>query len=101
MPFSTMFPKLTRLTRGLRFRLTFGYVVFFTVLLTFVGIFFRQTLRTIFYEETKSLLDEEWGAVKGYLRIEKGRIDWYFDAEDPEEDLIVRRLQSVYLLTDD
>lgn len=100
-PFSTIFPKFTRLTRGLRFRLTFGYVVFFTALLTFVGIFFRETLRTIYYDEAKSLLEEEWGAVKGYLRIEKGRIDWYFDAEDPEEDLIVRRLQSVFLLTDD
>jgi heavy metal sensor kinase len=93
--------KLTRLTRGLRFRLTFGYVVFFTVLLTFIGIFFRQTLRTIFYEQTTNLLEEEWGAVKGYLRIEKGQINWYFDAEDPEEALIVDRLKQVYLLTDD
>lgn len=98
--FSAAFPRFTRFTRGLRFRLTFGYVVFFTILLTFIGIFFRQTLKDIYFEEAKGLLNEEWGAVKGYLRIEKGKTDWYFDSEDPEEALIVARLKSVYLLTD-
>jgi heavy metal sensor kinase len=55
----------------------------------------------LYYDQAKDLLNEEWGAMKGYLRIEKGEIQWAYDAEDPEEDLIVRRLQSVYLLTND
>jgi heavy metal sensor kinase len=94
------FPSFVRFTRGLRFRLTLSYVLFFTVLLSFIGVFFRQTLRSIYYDQTKDLLSEEWGAVKGYLRIDKGKVDWYYDSEDPEEAFIVDRLRSAYLLTD-
>ena len=35
---------LSRFTRGLRFRLAFSYVFFFTILLVLLGIVFRQTL---------------------------------------------------------
>jgi Signal transduction histidine kinase len=93
-------PVRGRFVNGLRFRLTLTYVVFFTVLLSFLGIFFRQTLSSIYMEQTKDLLNEEWAAMKGYLRIDKGNVDWYYDREDPEEALIVGRLQQVYLLTD-
>ena len=89
-----------RYTRGLRFRLTLAYVLFFTVLLGFLGVFFRQTLRALWEQQTRSLLDEEWVAVRGYLRIEKNKINWYYDRDDPEEALIVDRLKQVYLLTD-
>src|SRR5229473_6578342 len=86
--------------RGLRFRLAASYVFFFTVLLSFLGIFFRQTLHSIFDQQTRDLLTEEWGAVKGYLRIDKGKIDWFYDPEDPDEEYIVGRMKQVYLLTD-
>ncbi len=86
--------------RGLRFRLAVSYVFFFTILLSFLGIFFRQTLRSIFDQQTRDLLTEEWAAVKGYLRIDKGKIDWFYDTEDPDEEFIVGRLKQIYLLTD-
>ena len=93
---------LHRLSRGLRLRLTITYVVFFTVLLTFLGIFFRQYLSSLYDSQLQAILDEEWGAVRGYVRIEnKGtKVNWYYDREEPEEALIVDRLRQTFLLTD-
>lgn len=85
---------------GLRFRLTLTYIVFFTVLLSFLGIFFRQTLGSLYDSQLRHILNEEWAAVRGYLRIEKGKINWFYDREDPEEAIIVDRLKQIYLLTD-
>ncbi len=98
LPLPTL--KSARFFRGLRFRLAASYVLFFAVLLSFLGIFFRQTLTGIYDKQVRELLTEEWGAVKGYLRIEKGKIDWYYDTEDPDEAFIVDRLKQVYLLAD-
>jgi heavy metal sensor kinase len=97
-----------RLTGGLRFRLTLTYVLFFTALLFFVGVFFRQTLRSLYDTQMHHVLTEEWAAVRGYLRIEKPKrgkgtqhdIVWYYDRADPEEALIVDRLKQVYVLMD-
>jgi heavy metal sensor kinase len=89
-----------RITSGLRFRLTLTYILFFTVLLTFLGVFFRQTLKSLYDSQIRNILEEEWGAVRGYLRIEKGKINWFYDREDPEEAIIVDRLKQIYLLTD-
>lgn len=99
---------LRRLTRGLRFRLTLTYVIFFAVLLSFLGLLFRQTLRSLYDHQLRAVLTEEWAAVRGYLRIERPKsrqskqpsITWYYDQEDPEEALIVDRLRQAYLLTD-
>jgi heavy metal sensor kinase len=89
-----------RITRGLRFRLTLTYLVFFSVLLVFLGVFFRQTLSSLYDSQMRNILNEEWGAVRGYLRIDKGKINWFYDREEPEEALIVDRLKQIYLLTD-
>ena len=86
--------------KGLRFRLAASYVLFFALLLSFLGVFFKQTLKGIYDDQVRELLTEEWGAVKGYLRIDKGKIDWYYDPEDPEEAFIVDRLKQTYLIAD-
>jgi hypothetical protein len=86
-------------TRGLRFRLALSYVFFFTVLLVLLGILFRQILSGTFQNQMESVLDEEWGAAKGYLRTgPKDRIG--FDEKDPDESFTVRRVQRVYMLAD-
>jgi len=90
--------RLARLTRSLRFRLTLSYVIFFTLLLIVIGLLFRPLLSNIMYDQVDEALDEEWGAAKGYLHYENYGWDWFFDAYDPEESLIVRRLQHVFLL---
>ena len=55
-------------TRGLRFRLALSYVIFFSILLLLLGMMFRQILSGTFLSQMESVLDEEWGAAKGYLR---------------------------------
>jgi heavy metal sensor kinase len=96
-----------RLTGSLRFRLTLTYVLFFSLLLAFLGVFFRQTIRSVYDEQLHNILNEEWAAVRGYLRIEKPKrrkmgpeVNWYYDRADPEEALIVDRLRQLYLLAD-
>ena len=86
--------------RGLRFRLAVSYVIFFTFLLVLLGIVFRQTLSSTFESEMESVLDEEWGAVKGYLRTGATGPDWFYDRHDPDESFTVERLRRIYLLAD-
>jgi heavy metal sensor kinase len=89
-----------RITRGLRFRLTASYALFFTLLLVGVGFLFRETLEANLERQTRDILDQEWAAVRGYLRIENGKPIWYYDPIDPDETFIVTRLQRIYLLAD-
>jgi len=98
------------LTRGLRFRLTAGYALLFALLLIGIAALFRERLAYSLNAEAHDVLDQEWAAMKGYLRIERvptrvhappvWRPDWEFDANDPDEDFIVERLKRVYVLTD-
>ena len=86
--------------RGLRFRLTLTYVLFFAVLLAVIGLLFRKNLQLELDGDVRALLEEEWGSAKGYLRIENQRPIWIADPTDPEENYIVSRLKHVFLLTD-
>ena len=61
---------------------------------------FEQTCSRCYDSQLRNILNEEWAAVRGYLRIEKGKINWFYDRDDPEEALIVDRLKQIYLLTD-
>jgi len=92
--------KALRFTRGLRFRLAFSYVFFFTILLVLLGIVFRQTLSATFQSQMGGILQEEWGAAKGYLRTGATGPDWFYDPMDPDESFTVERLRRVYLLAD-
>lgn len=89
-----------RFTRGLRFRLAFSYVFFFTIFLVLLGVVFRQTLISIFQAQMLSVLDEEWVTAKGYLRTTEIGPDWFHDPKDPDEAFTVERLRRVYLLGD-
>jgi heavy metal sensor kinase len=92
--------RVLRLTRSLRFRLTLTYVVFFSFLLAVIGMLFQPLLRSIMYEQVDETLNEEWAAAKGYLLYEpkKNEWGWHYDAFDSEEQLIVLRLQNVFML---
>jgi heavy metal sensor kinase len=94
-------PGRWKFTRSLRFRLTLSYVVFFAILLSSLGILFRQALVTLLDRQTRALLEEEWAAVNGYLRIERRRQHyWYYDPTDLEEAAVVERLRRYFLLAD-
>jgi heavy metal sensor kinase len=87
-------------TRGLRFRLALSYLIFFSILLLLLGMLFRQILSGTFQSQMENVLDEEWGAAKGYLRTGPEGPDWVFDEKDPDESFTVRRVQRVYMLAD-
>jgi heavy metal sensor kinase len=87
-------------TRGLRFRLALSYVIFFSILLVLLGLLFRQILGGTFQTQMESVLDEEWGAAKGYLRTGPEGPNWFYDEKDPDESFTVRRVQRVYMLAD-
>jgi heavy metal sensor kinase len=85
---------------ALRVRLTLSYVLLLSVILLGLGFLFHETLDYTLFSNTEEILNEEWAAIKGYLRVEKGRPVWFFDSQDSEEAFIVRRLRRVFLLTD-
>ncbi|MGA3026051.1 MAG: ATP-binding protein [Bryobacteraceae bacterium] len=75
-------------------------MLFFSLLLILIGALFYPLLRSIMYEQVDETLDQEWAAAKGYLHYEKYGWDWFFDAYEAEERVIVPRLQSVFMLAD-
>ena len=89
-----------RITRWLRFRLTLSYALFFTLLLAVVGVIFHTFLKNNLDSNIRDILDQDWAALRGYLRIEKGTPKWFFDQDDSDENYIVSRLKRVYLITD-
>ena len=89
-----------RITRGLRFRLTLSYALFFTLLLGAVGMVFRGFLEASLDRNIRDNLDQEWAAMKGFLEIKNGQPIWNYDYEDEDENYIVSRLMRVYMLAD-
>jgi two-component system OmpR family sensor kinase len=88
-----------RITRGLRFRLTLSYAVFFTLLLAIAGLIFLKFLQGSLNNSIRDNIDQEWAAMKGFLRIINGKPQWFYDKEDPDETYIVSRIRRVYLIT--
>jgi len=91
-------PKLpVRFVRGLRFRLTLSYVIFFTLLLGVIGFLYRQILQTQLQGREQATLEEQWDAAKGYFKIDNEEPVWNTDPEDAD---VVAQLKSVYLIAD-
>ncbi len=97
---------LRRVTRGLRFRLTASYAFFFAVLLIGVASMFRASLASSLENQVRDNLNEQWAAMKGYLRIDWSADlgnyagAWYYDSEDPDESAIVLDIKKIYVVTD-
>lgn len=86
---------------GLRFRLAVSYVLFFGVFLVIAGFLTRELLVSIIDRELRDVLDEEYSAVKGYMRIENRYPSWSFERYDPEEQEIVERIsKGAYMVAD-
>ena len=95
----SIWQRLWQYPRRLRVRLTFAYLILFSAFLAVIGFVFREVLRNNMEATVREVLEEEWGAAKGYIQIEKGRLIWFYDKDDPDEALILERLRHVYLLT--
>jgi len=91
-------PRPLQYLRRLRVRLAFAYIILFSVFLTALGLVFREVLKKNLENTVRAILEEEWIAAKGYIKVERGRLVWFYDAADPDETLAVERLRHVYLL---
>jgi heavy metal sensor kinase len=96
-----------RLARGLRFRLALSYAVLFTLLLTGIALVFRASLARALDTQIQEELAGDWGAMKGYMRIEpdpelgnKFAVAWYYDKDDPDETTIVLDARKIYMVAD-
>jgi len=92
--------KFRRISRSLRFRLTLGYALFLCALLIGVGAVYRAKLAASLNVQIRDGIEQEWAAIKGYLRIQNDRPIWFYDTDDPDESFIVDRLKRVYMLAD-
>jgi heavy metal sensor kinase len=91
-------PKLpVRFVRGLRFRLTLSYVLFFTLLLIAIGLFYRPILQQRLQDREQTALQELWPVAREYFNIEKDQPVWSTDPDDAE---VVADLRRVYLIAD-
>jgi heavy metal sensor kinase len=95
-----------RLARGLRFRLTATYAIFFIVPMIGVTALLRHGIATGLDDQAHAVLEQEWAAMKGYLRIEentdtkRNEAYWYYDDQDTEESRIVLNTKRIYVITD-
>ena len=90
----------TRFTRQLGFRLTAGYLVFFTFLHIVVGLFFRNTLIRVQESQMRELIEDDWATLRGFLRQTDAGLVWTYNANSPQDSFLVERLQRVLLLAD-
>jgi hypothetical protein len=65
-----------------------------------LGVIFREFLSNSLDNNIRDVLNQDWAALRGYLRIEKGEPKWFYDRDDTDENYIVSRLKRVYLITD-
>lgn len=95
------------ITRGLRFTITAGYTIVFTLLLIGVSVLFRQRLVSSLDQQVHDTLNSNWTIVKGNLRLYRNeneptgyKPDWMLDPEDAEENSTMARLRGMILVTD-
>jgi heavy metal sensor kinase len=95
------------ITRGLRFTLTLGYTIVFTVLLLGISLVFRQRLASSLDDQAHLDLNRNSTIVRGNLRLYRApeekygyQLEWFLDPHDTEENRIKADVQSVELVAD-
>jgi heavy metal sensor kinase len=89
--------RLGQFFRTLRFRLASTFLLLLAAVLTVVGFIGTKTLQSILAAQSEQTLHEQLGAMRGYIRFENGKPDWFADPTDPEEAAAVGRLKSIYV----
>ena len=97
-------PEFRRIARGLRFRLTASYAIFFAVVFILFATVLREQLRTTLANQTHEILEEEWRGMHGYLEIVHystgDKAQWSYNADDADESLSVQEIKKVFLVAD-
>jgi hypothetical protein len=81
-------------------RLTLVYTLIWTGVLATLLAVFNITTQKIYQSAVSNSLAADWSALKGYLKIEQGKLNWYFDSSDPDEAASVSRLRHILVVTD-
>jgi heavy metal sensor kinase len=103
--FRVRFVQMHRLLRTLRFQLASSYVVLLMLVLALVGYIGTKTLESVLESRSEQTLQEQLGAMRGYLHFDKSPLDnrpyWFMDPSDPEEAATVGRLRNVYFVANE
>ncbi len=91
------FPQL-KFFRTLRVRLAGIFLLLLAVVLTVVGAVGTATEKRVIENQGKQILADELGALKGYIRFENGKPNWFLDRSDPEEMAAYAQLDDVFVL---
>lgn len=87
-----------KLLRGLRFRLALSYVLFFSLLLSAIGLGFRQGLKNETEAQVRTALEEAWAESQAFIKVVGGQPLWEEDTQDPNFDFIKERLRLVHVI---
>lgn len=92
-----------KLFRTLRFRLAGMFLLIFALVLVLVAFAGTTNLNHILESQSKESLDDELGALKGYIHFEgdPSKPYWFLDRSDPEEVDALRRLSEVFVIADE
>jgi hypothetical protein len=87
-------------------KLAMGLTALAALLLVGAGTLDYGWAKSTLERETREVLDRDWGAMKGYLRLEFDPATrvvqdrWYYDADDADEVTIVSRIRDRCLIMD-
>ena len=91
---------MTHRVKSLRFRLTISYVLIFGLFLTAIGFTFRARLKTIIQDRVEEAVEEDWGAARGFLRVEREQAIWQVDPREMDQTLFLERLRRFVMVAD-
>jgi heavy metal sensor kinase len=92
-----------KLFRTQRFRLAGTFLLIFAFVLLLVAVAGTTNLNQVLDNQSIQTLDDELGALKGYIRFEGDthKPYWFLDPSDPEEADIRGRLSDVFVIADE
>jgi hypothetical protein len=89
-----------RFSSSIPIRLTIVYTIIWSCVLMGLLFLWRTTLERAERVNASSLAAADWDTLKGYLKIERGKANWYADYDDPVERTVVSRLRRTFLMID-
>ncbi len=91
------FIRLRRLLKTLRFQLAGTFLIVLMAVLALVGYIGTKTLENILKSRSEQTLQEQLGAMRGYLHFDdQGNPYWFVDRSDTDEEANVGRLQNIF-----
>jgi heavy metal sensor kinase len=86
--------RLPAVLRSLRMRLTLSYILFFSAVLGTAGMLFERALDSMLQQQSKLMLEQEWGDVLAYLSQDTTPPSWLPHVNIPGEADVVARIRQ-------